>query len=82
MARTPRLNLTPGWQARRHRPRRRSRPLHLGGHQPDQLLNLHLKLRSQMELITLLARKIAIDDALRSAPQPQQAQEASLSSGG
>ena len=29
------------------------------------LLNLHLKLRSQMELITLLARKIAIDDAAR-----------------
>lgn len=44
------------------------------------LLNLHLKLRSQMELITLLARKIAIEDALRSAPQ--QAQEASLSRGG
>jgi hypothetical protein len=33
------------------------------------LLNLHLKLRSQMELITLLARKIAIADALRS-PRP------------
>jgi hypothetical protein len=32
------------------------------------LLNLHLKLRSQMELITLLARKIAIEDALRSLP--------------
>jgi len=31
------------------------------------LLNLHLKLRSQMELITLLARKIAIADALRAA---------------
>jgi small membrane protein len=46
------------------------------------LLNLHLKLRSQMELITLLARKIAIEDALRSAPQPRQAQEASLSRGG
>jgi hypothetical protein len=29
------------------------------------LLNLHLKLRSQLELITLLARKIAIADALR-----------------
>ena len=27
------------------------------------LLNLHLKLRSQLELITLLARKIAIADA-------------------
>ena len=27
------------------------------------LLNLHLKLRSQMELITLLARKMAIEDA-------------------
>ena len=26
------------------------------------LLNLHLKLRAQMELITLLARKIAIAD--------------------
>jgi hypothetical protein len=35
-----------------------------------------------MELITLLARKIAIEDALRSAPQPRQAQEASLSRGG
>jgi small membrane protein len=33
------------------------------------LLNLHLKLRSQMELITRLARKIAIADALRS-PRP------------
>ena len=32
------------------------------------LLNLHLKLRSQMELITLLARKIAIDDAQRALP--------------
>ncbi len=31
------------------------------------LLNLHLKLRSQLELITLLARKIAIADALREA---------------
>ena len=31
------------------------------------LLNLHLKLRSQMELITLLARKIAIADAQRAA---------------
>ena len=31
------------------------------------LLNLHLKLRAQMELITLLARKIAIADALRAA---------------
>ena len=29
------------------------------------LLNLHLKLRAQMELITLLARKIAIEDARR-----------------
>ena len=46
------------------------------------LLNLHLKLRSQMELITLLARKIAIEDALRSAPKPRQAQEALLSRGG
>ena len=44
------------------------------------MLNLHLKLRSQMELITLLARKIAIEDVLRSAPQ--QAQEALLSRGG
>jgi small membrane protein len=31
------------------------------------LLNLHLKLRAQMELITLLTRKIAIDDAVRSS---------------
>ena len=29
------------------------------------LLNLHLKLRTQLELITLLARKIAIADASR-----------------
>jgi hypothetical protein len=29
------------------------------------LLNLHLKLRAHMELITLLARKIAIEDARR-----------------
>jgi hypothetical protein len=29
------------------------------------LLNLHLKLRAQMELITLLARKIAIEEASR-----------------
>jgi len=29
------------------------------------LLNLHLKLRAQMELITLLARKIAIADTTR-----------------
>jgi hypothetical protein len=29
------------------------------------LLNLHLKLRSQLELITLLARQIAIADAVR-----------------
>ena len=29
------------------------------------LLNLHLKLRSQMELITVLARRIAIDEAAR-----------------
>ena len=31
------------------------------------LLNLHLKLRSQMELITLLARKIALAEAQRPA---------------
>jgi small membrane protein len=30
------------------------------------LLNLHLKLRTQLELITLLARKIAIADAVSS----------------
>jgi small membrane protein len=34
------------------------------------LLNLHLKLRAQLELITLLARKIAIADAARSLPSP------------
>lgn len=32
------------------------------------LLNLHLKLRTQMELITVLARKIAIAEAARSRP--------------
>jgi small membrane protein len=31
------------------------------------LLNLHLKLRAQMELITLLARKIALADVQRGA---------------
>ena len=31
------------------------------------LLNLHLKLRSQLELITLLARKIAIAEAARAS---------------
>ncbi|MFL5091879.1 MAG: DUF2304 family protein [Xanthobacteraceae bacterium] len=36
------------------------------------LLNLHLKLRSQLELITLLARKIAIADAARSLPSPSE----------
>ena len=36
------------------------------------LLNLHLKMRAQLELITLLARKIAIADALRaSEPRPK-----------
>jgi small membrane protein len=34
------------------------------------LLNLHLKLRTQLELITLLARKIAIADAASSLPAP------------
>ena len=37
------------------------------------LLNLHLKLRSQLELITLLARKIAIADAMH--PLPPRSQE-------
>jgi hypothetical protein len=32
------------------------------------VLNLHLKLRTQMELITVLARKIALADAARGAP--------------
>jgi hypothetical protein len=32
------------------------------------LLNLHLKLRAQMELITVLARKLAIEEALRAGP--------------
>jgi len=32
------------------------------------VLNLHLKLRTQMELITVLARKIALADAARIAP--------------
>ena len=36
------------------------------------LLNLHLKLRTQLELITLLARKIAIADAARSLPSPSE----------
>src|SRR5262249_16993916 len=37
------------------------------------LLNLHLKLRAQLELITLLARKIAIADAVRALRlDPQQ----------
>jgi hypothetical protein len=35
------------------------------------LLNLHLKLRAQLELITLLARKIAIADALSSNERNQ-----------
>ncbi len=36
------------------------------------ILNLHLKLRAQMELITRLARSVAIDNALRtSRPHPQ-----------
>jgi hypothetical protein len=33
------------------------------------VLNLHLKLRTQMELITVLARKIALADAARGAPR-------------
>jgi hypothetical protein len=36
------------------------------------LLNLHLKLRTQLELITLLARKIAIADAARSLASPSE----------
>ena len=40
------------------------------------LLNLHLKLRSQLELITLLARKSAIDDAAHAAARPEQALKA------
>jgi len=32
------------------------------------VLNLHLKLRTQMELITVLARRIALADAARVAP--------------
>jgi len=37
------------------------------------LLNLHLKLRSQLELITLLARKIAIADTVPGQPlRPEQ----------
>ena len=39
------------------------------------LLNLHLKLRTQLELITLLARKIAIADAARSLPSPEAARQ-------
>jgi hypothetical protein len=36
------------------------------------ILNLHLKLRAQMELITSLARSVAIDNALRaSRPAPR-----------
>ena len=35
------------------------------------LLNLHLKLRTQMELITVLARKAAIAEALSAPPQPR-----------
>ena len=33
------------------------------------LLNLHLKLRTQMELVTLLARKAAIAEALTASPE-------------
>jgi len=36
------------------------------------LLNLHLKLRTQMELVTMLARKLALADAT-SAGEPEQA---------
>jgi hypothetical protein len=34
------------------------------------LLNLHLKLRAQMELITVLARELALTKASRDAPPP------------
>ncbi|PWB65871.1 MAG: hypothetical protein C3F17_02795 [Bradyrhizobiaceae bacterium] len=37
------------------------------------ILNLHLKLRAQMELITRLARAVAIENALRAANPPDPA---------
>jgi hypothetical protein len=39
------------------------------------LLNLHLKLRTQMELITILARKAAIARALSATAHPRESEE-------
>ena len=36
------------------------------------LLNLHLKLRTQMELVTILARKAALAEALSAAARPRE----------